>query len=392
MFKIRMSEKSRFPFGFDENNYQVGIGSEIADPDLLIVDNEKLSEAEIPDSVLGIIKIGLFDVTKINIPVEFCTKRGVVVFSSPKIYRQESDYAVREAVVWSIINASRNFMQINNWLDSNFKELASLPSKPRTFDLRLRSRGILNQKVFVIGLGTEGRLVAKALMQIGMDVYGYDPYVRKLKDPLLKDITLLNKLEKGCQIADFITLHAPLYKETIGLISKPQLDSMKSEVVIINFSKPELINQPGLYSQLKANNIGSYYSDQISPEFMESPLPNAVFLVGLKEGHLIEDASQIKKISIEFLKQGTIESSINFPDSHLPNHGICRLIITNENIAGIIGKITGIIASFGINIAAMLNVNQGEIGYNIIDLDQCVDSKIIEKFKSQGGIIKARLI
>jgi D-3-phosphoglycerate dehydrogenase len=388
MFRIRIYNNIRTQL--DQDQFIGGDESQITDPDLILVRSEKLHDKVLLDSLLAIARAGAgVD----NIPIEDCTKRGIVVFNTPGANAN----SVKELVVWAVIESARHLTPAVQWLNTQDKvEFNAFKKNLEAQKKHFAGVEIKGKNVFVLGLGYIGSLVAQTLASLEMNVWGYDPFLTaKQAISLPKNMKIVDKIEDGIKKADFVTLHVNLTPETRNLLNKELLQWVKSGVSVINFARSELVDQKILVEMLSSKQISAYISDFISPEFLNQVVPNAIFLphLGAQTKESEENCSVMAvNQSCDFLENGNVINSVNFPNCQMDKLTVNRLVIINENVTGMLARITGLLSQKKINIAGMINASKNDYAYNIFDLDQEITSDLLETIKSNIGIVRVRKI
>lgn len=388
-YKILVYNKVRT--NLDPERYEIiGDLQEGINPDAIICRSQKISA--IPESVDAIARAGAgVD----NIPVNSCNEKGIAVFNTPGANAN----AVKEIVVSAIIMAARNILPAMDWLNYELKHFAYIDIEDhiKKNKSQFQGREISGKDVFVIGLGNIGILVARALSDLGMKVYGFDPYLTPAKATLLpSNIKLLHTLEEGLCHADFVTVHAELNPQTRNLLNERNLQVIKKGAHILNFARAEIIDQVYLANSLM-DKIGYYISDFISESFCKKPHPKAIFLPH-QGATTLESEERCAQMAIsqliDFLENGTIINSVNFPPISMPWHMAthCRLCIPNMNKSGILGIINDTIGAYGINIASQANNSQNNMAYTLIDMEDEPSEGLLHDLCQIDGVLKIRII
>lgn len=388
-FQIRVYNKVKG--NWDNSIYRVGSDLEISEPDAILVRSEKLKDMPLSDKLLAIARAGA---GTDNIPIGACSNKGIAVFNTPGANAN----AVKELVIWAIISASRTAIPALNWIKKILDSDLEFDSKKKLIEAekkQFQGNEIAGKTVLVIGLGAIGTLVAEALAKLGMNVWGYDPYLKdSQKEHLTKSMCLIDNLEKGIVHADFITIHTELTKETTGLLTYELLQRAKKTCIIINFARAEIIDQTALMSLLEEKSIACYISDFIHSND-DFSLLNAFYLPHLGAS-TVESEENCASMAIaqlrDFLENGNITNSKNFPNLSKDWDSRNRLLITNKNIPGQIAAISELITQAGLNIIGMANASKETIAYNIIDLDLALPESLLQQISALPEILKVRSI
>lgn len=368
---------------FSRDEYE--IAGEIPNPDAILVRSADMLKMEIPASVKSIARAGA---GVNNIPVDVCTKKGIVVFNTPGANAN----AVKELVVTGMFLSARKITQGITWtksLSGKGLDINQLVEKEKS---TYGGTEIKGKKLGIIGLGAIGVMVANDAIALGMEVTGYDPYITVdnawgMDHRVIKS----NSLDLLLAESDYITMHVPLNDGTKGLINRDKIALMKKGVKILNFARGGLVNNADLIEGIKSGKIGSYVCD--FPEENILDLPNVICMPHL--GASTEEAEEncammAAKQTINFLETGNIRNSVNFPECDLPFTSQYRIVIANRNIPNMVGQITTMLAQEGINIADMINKHKGEIAYNIINLDSPVAKEKIDSVAKIDGVVMVR--
>ncbi|MDO4262401.1 MAG: phosphoglycerate dehydrogenase [Eubacteriales bacterium] len=325
-----------------------------------------------------------------NIPLGKCSEQGIAVFNTPGANAN----GVKELVIAGMLLAARDIVGGLYWVRSERQneDLEKLAEKEKK---KFAGTELLGKKLGVIGLGAIGILVANAAVALGMEVYGYDPYISveaawKLSRDV-RHITDVNDIYREC---DYITLHVPLLDSTKGMIDGEAISLMKQDAVILNLARGPLVDQKAIVEALKTNRIRKYVTD--FPNQDVASLKNAIVIPHL--GASTEESEDncavmaVKEIR-DYLENGNIHNSVNYPNCDM---GVCkdamRVTIIHRNIPNMLTKFTAAFGDLGINIERMTNVTRGEYGYVMIDLGNVADPKEIEKLKGIEGVLKLRVM
>ena len=361
--------------------------SEIAHPDAILVRSFKMHDMELPENLQAIARAGA---GVNNIPVEHCTKKGIVVFNTPGANAN----AVKELVLASLFLSSRNIVGGINWaktLSGKGEEVSKLIEKGKS---NFVGPEILGKTIGIIGLGAIGRLVANAAESLGMKVIGFDPYISVDSAwGLSQYVQKAKGFEHLLSKSDYVSLHVPLTESTEGFIDKTKFQMMKDGVRILNFARGGLFNENDLFAALDSGKVSCLLTDFPDDKLIQHdkiiPIPHLGASTPESESNCaVMAVNQIK----DFLENGNIRNSVNFPEAEMPRNAGHRLCIVNENIPKMVGQITTVLANENINIEDLLNRHHENIAYNIIDLNQEPKSNQIEKIKAIKGVIRVRLI
>ena len=371
---------------FPVDQYQ--IDSKQTDPDAIILRSFDMHSMELPASLRAIARAGA---GYNNIPVDKCTEKGIVVFNTPGANAN----AVKELVIAGLLLSSRDIAQSIEWAKTLKGKGAEVPSLVEAGKSNFAGNEIQKKTLAIIGLGAIGVLVANAAQSLGMNVIGFDPYMSvKAALRLNTNVNLAASLESTLANADYVTINIPQTAETKGYINKERIAMMKDGVRIMNFARGGLINNADMKEALESGKVAKYVTDFPDADVMEMTNVIAIPHLGASTAEsetncAVMAADQIR----EYLENGNIINSVNFPAAEMDRNGGCRLLIANKNVPNMVGQITTVLASEGVNIANMLNRNRNEIAYNIIDVDKAkISDTCIDKLKAIEGIFLIRVI
>ena len=367
------------------DNYE--IASEIQHPDAILLRSFKMHDMDIPESLKAVGRAGA---GVNNIPVDKMSEKGVVVFNAPGANAN----AVKELVIAGMLMACRNLGQAWDFA-RNLEGTDEVISKDVEagkknfggFELPGRTLG-------VIGLGAIGRYVANAAIDLGMNVIGFDPGITvEGAWQLSSEVEQANSIEEMIGKVDFITFHVPLIEATTNMINAERLKLMKDNVVILNFARNGIIDDEAVSAAIKSGKVYSYVCDFPSNLLKNHErvitLPHLGASTGEAEDNCaIMVAQQIK----DYLENGNIKNSVNFPAVKLPRTEGHRVTIVNSNVPDMIGQISSALANKGMNIIDMLNKSRDNVAYTIIDIDKPADDELIADLKNIEGILSVRAI
>jgi D-3-phosphoglycerate dehydrogenase len=359
----------------------------IADADAALVRSAAMHDMELGDKVLAVARAGA---GVNNIPLDKCAEQGVVVFNTPGANAN----GVKELVFAGMLYASRDIVGGIDWcLDNqNDENIAKTAEKQKK---NFAGTEISGKKLGVIGLGAIGVLVANAAIHMGMEVYGYDPYISVNAawnlNRQIKHVTDVNDIYRTC---DFISIHVPLLDSTRRMVSAEAIALMKPTAIVLNFARDQLVDEEAMVDALAAGKIRKYVSD----------FPNTT-TVGAKgcivTPHLAASTEEsedncaimaVREIR-DYLENGNIVHSVNFPDNSM---GACthagRIGILHRNVKGMIGQYTTLLGDFGINVADLSDKGKGDFAYAIIDVDSPVPEEVVTKLSAIDGVLRVRVI
>lgn len=368
------------------DNYE--IANEMTNPDAIVLRSHKMHGMELPLSLKAVARAGA---GVNNIPIDQCTDRGVVVFNTPGANAN----GVKELVIAGLILASRDIINGAIWVKSLVGNGDKVPAMIEKGKNNFVGQEIKGKTLAVIGLGAIGVLVANAAKGLGMNVIGYDPYISV--EQALKLSTRVNwvkDIEELLTKADYVTLNIPLTPDTQGYINKEKLAMMKPNVRILNFARGGLVDLNDLKDAIASGKVAKYITDFPDEEVLK--LDNVIAIPHLaastRESETNCAVMAIRQVK-DFLENGNITNSVNFPSATMERHEGCRILIANKNVPNMVSQITSILASHSINIDNMLNRKYNGIAYNIIDITRLtLDPGIAQQLKEIDGVSMVRVI
>lgn len=361
---------------------------DLGSADGVLVRSAQLHDVEFPESLLAIARAGA---GVNNIPLDRCAQEGIVVFNTPGANAN----AVKELVLCGMLLASRGIIDGVQWCRDNADD-ENIGKSAEKAKKAFAGREIMGKKLGVIGLGAIGALVANAAMELGMDVYGYDPYVSvDAAWRLSMHVHHVTDLDELCATCDYITIHVPSMESTKGMVGAAQIAAMKDDAVLLNFSRDTLVDEAALVEALNADAVGRYVTDFATPAIMGAK--NAIVLphLGASTAEAEENcaAMAVQQI-VDFIENGNIKNSVNFPAVSLGARRSSgqRITIVHENVPGVINGITDAIAAHGHNLANMISKARGDFAYTIIDIDDELGDDALDKMSARESVLRVRVL
>lgn len=368
---------------FDASMYETG--DNFDDYDAILVRSASLHEMEFPQSLKCIARAGA---GVNNIPLQRCSEQGIVVFNTPGANAN----AVKELTIAGLLLASRKIVKGIEWVKTlDPKDIAKTVEKGKS---QFAGPEIMGKKLGVIGLGAIGVQVANAAAALGMDVYGYDPYISVNAAWTLKarihHITQLKTIFEEC---DYITLHLPLLDSTRGMLNKEAFAQMKDGVRIVNFARDGLIEQDALISAIENGKVAAFVTDFADEKLLHLEQVIITPHLGASTPESEDNCARMAVEEIrEYLETGNIRNSVNMPALSLEPSAQNRICIINRNVPNMVAKISSQLGQYGINIETMANKARGEYAYTIVETNDTIDELSIEGIRSSEGIINVRVI
>lgn len=373
--------------GLDLFTAEYGKTEDVNEASAILVRSAAMHDMELSDNLCAVARAGA---GVNNIPLDKCADKGIVVFNTPGANAN----GVKEIVIAGMLLASRDILGGIEWCKENAADenIAKTAEKAKS---KFAGTEIKGKKLGVIGLGAIGVLVANAAKHLGMEVYGYDPYISvKAAWNLSRDIKHVadvNDIYKEC---DFITVHVPLLDTTRQMINKETIAMMKDGVIILNFARDLLVNEEDLVAALAAGKVRKYVSDFANPTTAGK---EGVILTPHLGASTAESEDNCAIMAVEeikdYMENGNIKNSVNYPACDM---GVCasasRVAVCHKNIKNTISKITNIFGNADINIANMVNVSRGDYAYSLLDLETAATDAVLEELKGTEGILKVRVV
>ena len=355
--------------------------------DAVLVRSAKMHDMELPEGVKAIARAGA---GVNNIPVMDCAEKGIVVFNTPGANAN----GVKELVLAGMLLASRDIVGGIEWVakEKDQEDIGKLAEKQKK---QFAGCEVMGKKLGIIGLGAIGAMVANAASALGMEVYGYDPYISiDAAWNLSRTIKHIKSLDEIYSQCDYITIHVPLLDSTKEMINKEAFSKMKDGVVLLNFARDLLVDENALIAALESGKVKKYVTDFAN----HTVAGRDGILVTPHLGASTEESEEncavmaVKELR-DFLENGNIKNSVNFPNCDM---GTCvavgRIAITHKNVPNMISQFTKILGAEGLNIADMTNKSKGEYAYTLIDLESTASKEALDELKSIEGVSRVRVI
>lgn len=362
--------------------------SEINSPDAILVRSAKMHDMDLPDSLKAVGRAGA---GVNNIPLDRCSEKGIVVFNTPGANAN----SVKEMVIAGMLLASRDITAAIHWISGQKDQGDEVPRLVEKEKSRFAGPELKGKTLGVIGLGAIGVLVANAASSLGMKVLGYDPFISvDAAWGLSRDIKKATGLDQLLAKSDYISLHVPLNDKTRGLINKEKITLLKPDVRILNFARGGLVNDEDLLEALNQGKVGKYVTDFPEASLLNQPGIIAIPHLGASTPEAEENCAVMAVEQVmDYLENGNIINSVNFPNCTMERNGKKRLIIANKNIPDMLRQILLVISEAGINVDDMLNRHRDNLAYNIIDVSTDeISQDFLNKIQGIEGVLMTRVI
>lgn len=365
------------------------IASEFSQPDAILLRSHKLQADSIPPTVKAIARAGA---GVNNIPVAHCTERGIPVFNSPGANAN----AVKELVLAAMTLGSRGILEGIAYVHTlaDMKDPVALANLLEKEKKRFKGNELKGRTLGVIGLGAIGSMVANMGLKLGMEVIGYDPALSvdaawRLPSEVKKSENLQSLLSRS----DFVSLHLPVLDSTRGMINGELLKHARPGLCLLNFARQEIVDDRAVVEALEAGLIGRFITDFPTPELIGRPGVILMPHIGASTDEAEENCAIMAADQLmDFLENGNVRNSVNFPALQLERSASFRLAIVNRNVPRMLGTILSLLADTNLNVADMLNKSRSDIAYNLIDVDAKPDVELLDRIRSVEGVINVRLI
>ena len=374
-------------YGTDRLTADYALTDDLAKAEGVLVRSAALHETEFGDSLLAIARAGA---GVNNIPLDRCANEGIVVFNTPGANAN----GVKELVIAGLLLVARDVVGGIEWCKEN-KEDANIAKTVEKAKKAFAGYEIKGKKLGVIGLGAIGAEVANTAAALGMEVYGYDPYISiNAAWALSRDVKHITSVDTIYQECDYITVHVPLLDSTRGMINGQTIGQMKDGVVVLNFARDLLVDDDAMAAALETGKVRRYVTDFPNPKSVAMKNVIAIPHLGASTE---ESEDNCAKMAVEelmdYLENGNIRNSVNYPNCDM---GVChaasRVAVLHLNVPNMIGQITGILASGNVNISDMTNKSRDKYAYTLLDLENPAEEEMVEKLKAIKGVLRVRVI
>ena len=359
----------------------------IEEADGILVRSANMHDMPLPANLLAVARAGA---GVNNIPLDKCAGKGIVVFNTPGANAN----GVKEIVIAAMLLASRDIVGGINWVEEN-KDNPDIAKAAEKVKKNFAGTEIQDRKLGIIGLGAIGVKVANVAKHMGMEVYGYDPYVSvDAAWNLSRDVKHVINVDEIYENCDVITIHVPLLDSTREMINEDAISKMKDGVILLNFARDLLVDEEAVLAGIEKGRVRKYVSD--FPNTTTAGKPGCIVIPHL--GASTEESEDncavmaVKELK-NFLENGNINNSVNYPNCDM---GICdqagRIAIFHLNVANMITKFTALFGDNGINISDMTNKSKGDIAYTMLDVEERPSEEIIDTLRSIPGVIRVRVV
>jgi D-3-phosphoglycerate dehydrogenase len=388
MYKVRTFNQialrglERFPRdGFE-------VGTQISDPHAILLRSHVLTADHVTPNLRAVARAGA---GVNNVPVDLYTERGIVVFNTPGANAN----SVKELVLAALLLSARDVIGGIKYVESvnGVTDPIELNKRVEAEKKRFQGEEIYGKTLGVVGLGAIGALVAEAGLRLGMNVLGYDPAISvEAAWRLPSDVQRMENLPTLFARSDYVTLHVPLMAETRNMINEESLKSFRPGTVLLNFARQEIVDEAALSGALSAGKLARYFSDFPSPTLARLPNVSATPHLGASTAQAEENCAVMAADQlIDFLRNGNIRNSVNFPTVSLERTPGVRLAVTNRNVPKMLGQILSVLANKNLNVIDMINKSRDDVAYNLIDVAGPVPDELVSEITRIGSVMNVRL-
>ncbi len=390
MFKVRTYNKISVKGleRFSRQSYEVG--SDIGHPDAFLLRSQKLQGVEIPETLLAVARAGA---GVNNVPVAEYSKHGIVVFNTPGANAN----AVKELVMAGMLLATRGILPGMAYVQSltsisDAAEMAQLLEKEKA---RFAGGEIKGKTLGIVGLGAIGSMVAEMGLAMGMNVVGFDPVLSiDAAWRLSNAVTRMENLSALVARSDYVSLHVPALDATRHMINEDALASIKKGAVLLSFARETIVDPAAVLRSLDQDKLGTYVCDFPEPAMLGRADVIAMPHIGASTEESEENCAVMAANQImDYLENGNIANSVNFPAVNMPRSaGTSRITFANDNVSGVLGHVLSILAEHKVNVIDMVNKSRAELAFNIIDVERCPDAEVISAIQATPHVIRVRVL
>ena len=370
--------------GLDQLDNSYNVGENVENPDGIMVRSAVMHEMEFAPSLKAIARAGA---GVNNIPIERCSEGGIVVFNTPGANAN----GVKELAICALLLAARDVVGGIAWANTLTEDVAKQVEKGKS---KFGGTELMGKTLGVIGLGAIGGKIANTAIHLGMNVIGCDPFLSiegawNLNHRVNRAATYDEVFEK----ADYITLHVPATKDTKNMICAESIAKMKKGIKIINLSRADLVNAEELKAALAEGKVSAYVTDFPTEEVINTPGVVAIPHLGASTEESEDNCAVMAARQLDdYLKNGNIKNSVNYPNVEMPRSAVARICVLHQNIPSILTKITAAVADEGLNIENMTNKSKGENAYTVLDVSSAPSEDAIARISAVEGINRVRVI
>ena len=358
---------------------------EAENPDGIMLRSFNMHEYPLGSNLLAVARAGA---GTNNIPIPACTEKGVVVFNTPGANAN----AVKELVLCELFLGGRKITDAIDWVKT-LKGTEGISKAVEKGKSKFVGHEISGKTLGVIGLGAIGVMVANTAVDLGMDVIGYDPYLSVAGALHLDNRVRTADLDTLVKSADFVTVHVPLTPDTDKMFNAETFAKMKDGAVLINNSRGELVDTAAVLEAVRGGKLERYITDFPADELIGEPNVICVPHLGASTPEAEDNCAQMAaKELVDYIENGNITHSVNFPDVSAPRASAARVCVMHKNVEGVISSITSVVSKAGINIANLLDKSKKDMAYMILDLDAKPAEAVVSEIAAQANVLRVRVL
>lgn len=370
----------------DKSRFQVG--NDVENEDGILVRSAAMHDYAFPDALRAIARAGA---GTNNIPIDRCSEHGIVVFNTPGANAN----AVKELVIAALLIASRDILGGAEWV----QEQAHTPNVDLAAAVEKGKSAFVGPELYrktlgVIGLGAIGALVCNIALDLGMDVYGYDPFLSV--DAALRldrHVHVVKNVDELYKVSDYVTIHVPYNNDTKDFINAEAISKMKGQVRVLNLARGGLVNDDDMIAALEAGRVAKYVTD--FPDDKIALVHNAIALphLGASTPESEENCARMAADQLkDYLINGNIKNSVNLPNVHQDWSGICRVCLIHKNVPAMLTKITTILSNEGANVENLTNKSKKDYAYTMVDLNSRIKDAVADELRAIPGMVRVRVL
>lgn len=363
------------------------ISEDVDNPDAILLRSYKMHDMDIPPSLLAVGRAGA---GTNNIPLDRMSDQGVVVFNAPGANAN----AVKELVIAGMLMTCRNLVKAHAYVEGLEGDDAEIAKQVEAGKKKFAGFELPGRTLGVVGLGAIGVRIANKAQALGMNVVGYDPLIQiKYAWQLSADVKPVDSMEEILQASDFITFHVPLLESTKNLINAESIKLMRDNAVVLNFARDGIVNDEDVCAAIDSGKLHSYVCDFPSNAIKgHSGVIALPHLGASTEEAEVNCATMVAEQVRDYLQDGVITNSVNFPDVKLARKGVCRIAMINRNVPDMVGKVSRILGQKEVNIHHMVNESRGGFAYTLMDVDSKVDNDTFGLLQDIEGVLRVRIL
>ena len=370
----------------DKSRFQVG--NDVENEDGILVRSAAMHDYVFPDALRAIARAGA---GTNNIPIDRCSEHGIVVFNTPGANAN----AVKELVIAALLIASRDILGGAEWV----QEQAHTPNVDLATAVEKGKSAFVGPELYrktlgVIGLGAIGALVCNIALDLGMDVYGYDPFLSV--DAALRldrHVHVVKNVDELYKVSDYVTIHVPYNNDTKDFINAEAIGKMKGQVRVLNLARGGLVNDDDMIAALESGRVAKYVTD--FPDDKIALVHNAIALphLGASTPESEENCARMAADQLkDYLINGNIKNSVNLPNVQQDWSGICRVCLIHKNVPAMLTKITTILSNEGVNVENLTNKSKKDYAYTMVDLNSRIKDAVADELRAIPGMIRVRVL